>query len=187
MDKAGLLDLLRRMGRLLEIEHPDMPVVQLVLVGGAAGMLAGELRPGRVTTDCDVSKVEPATWWNVIQDVAVRIGSESGLSKSWLSLDCARYQNLMPPGWERRCRRAATFGRLEIHTISHRDFAASKAVGVDKRPQDREDLSQLKLTREDFDSVLRNFDRLEAESLNKESFAVQRQYVEELRARHDQK
>ncbi len=55
MDISTLEKALRRLGEVLG----DCRDIEMLVVGGAAGMITGLLPPSRVTTDCDIMAYMP--------------------------------------------------------------------------------------------------------------------------------
>ncbi|MCG8512066.1 MAG: hypothetical protein MI741_22855, partial [Rhodospirillales bacterium] len=55
MHRDQILSALSRLGEVVDWDEP----VELLLIGGAAGMVTGELAAERVTADCDVIDFVP--------------------------------------------------------------------------------------------------------------------------------
>ncbi len=73
-----------------------------------------------------------------------------------------------------------SFGPLTILAISRRDLVAMKVIGAPKRPQDLEDLVVIKPTAEEIDFVRRHLDRLESESLARDTYDAARTVLHRL-------
>lgn len=159
--------------------------VDLLLVGGVAGMLAGELEPARTTIDCDVIAVRPDHRWEAVLRAAGHIADEFELAETWLNQDSRMYAWMLPLGWDKRAERVVQQKGVTVRRVSRIDLICLKVMGTPHRPVDREDLQQLKPTTEELEFVVRHLDRLEQESLNQETFGFQRSYVAKLRNEHD--
>ena len=92
---------LSRLGAVLEY-HTD---IDILLVGGAAGLLTGVLARGRTTTDCDVMVAVPAEGLFAVERAAAIVAQELGLAERWFNSDVelrcdastSRRQGLCPP------------------------------------------------------------------------------------------
>ncbi len=185
MDSDQLLEAVGRVGQRLADSEPGMPMVRLMVVGGVAGMLTKALPAQRTTTDCDVMELLPTDRWYAVQQAAAEVGRELGLKPTWLNRDSRAYQHYMPTGWQSRCVKVGLFGKLDVRAVGRVDLIAAKVMGATQRVQDREDLRYLKPTASELDKVVKHLDRLEAESLDKQTFEPQRAIVTALRTEHD--
>jgi len=119
--------------------------VELLLVGGAGGLLAGRLAPHRVTSDCDVMVCVPEEAWPELERAAGRVAHRLGLSRRWLNRGPAGpYRDALPRGWEQRRSEVLRTGPLVIFVPGRVDFIAMKALA--NRAQDIEDLIALNTT-----------------------------------------
>ena len=185
MDSDQLLEAVERVGRRLADSEPGMPVVRLLVVGGVAGMLTKALPAERTTTDCDVMDMVPPDRWDAVRQAAAEVGRELGLKPTWLNRDSRAYQHVMAAGWQSRCIKVGVFGKLDVRAVGRTDLIVAKVMGAAQRVQDREDLRCLKPTAGELDKVLKHLDRLEAESLDRQTFEPQRAVVAALRMEHD--
>lgn len=120
---------------------------ELLVVGGAAGMLTGVLPAARTTTDCDVMVYLPPSAMGTIERAAGRVAEELGLAANWLNSDVQLRLDTLPDGWRDRRVWIGQFGRLRVFAASRIDLAAMKVVAG--RTQDLEDLAAMKLQPED--------------------------------------
>lgn len=178
LDADLLLASLRELGELLEAATGP---INIVLIGGGAGLLLGALDPARTTADCDVVAVEPDSVWESVRSCAAQVAIQRRLPESWLNRDSAAFAWMLPLGWRNRCQMLHQFGPLRVHVISRQDLIASKIISAPKRPQDLEDLRQLKPTESDLVFAENNLLRVEAESLNNEVLDDQRTIIRVLR------
>ena len=115
--------------------------VEILLIGGAAGMIIGELPDQRTTLDCDVIDFVPADAQDKVEKAARQVAREMGLPEGWLSSQ-ARQLNILPDGWRQRRVHIGTFGRLHVYAIGRQDLLATKCYA--NRPQDREDIHAMR-------------------------------------------
>lgn len=155
--------------------------VRLVLAGGTAGLFGGFFREHRVTGDCDVLWSGDDQTWRAIADAARSVAEAQGLPPTWLNRDCTAYAWCLPLGWQQRCEPVGAFGPLEVLRIGRFDLIAAKVMGAPGRPQDLEDLFDLRPTSDEIRLLDEHLDRLEAEDLDRRTFDHQRRIVDALR------
>jgi hypothetical protein len=76
----------------------DGSPIEILLIGGAAGMLIGQLPAHRVTQDCDIMHLCPKEAQQAVLDAAAHVAVENGLPKTWLNTQ-AMDLNVLPDGW----------------------------------------------------------------------------------------
>lgn len=122
--------------------------IELLLVGGAAGMLTGLLSPARTTHDCDVMVYAPPQAWHAVETAARLAARKLHLGSSWLNSDAQLLHRRLPVAWKSRRITVGRFGSraagLLVHAIGRPDFIAMKFIAG--RVQDREDLASLRIT-----------------------------------------
>ncbi len=91
------------------------------------------------------------------------------------------YAWCLPVGWQGRCEEVDQFGPLEVLRVSRIDLIAAKVIGSPTRPQDLEDLRDLRPAREELEFAGQNLDRLEAEHLDGRKFDQERAILNVLR------
>lgn len=132
---------LRETGEALEYASE----VEILIVGGAAGLLTGVLPPARTTFDCDVMVFVPAQAWHAVEQAGRRVARKLGLAPTWLNGEANEmFRYRLPDGWEARRRSVGRFGRLTAFAVGRMDLIAMKVIAG--RPQDREDLAELRPT-----------------------------------------
>ena len=159
--------------------------LQMVLAGGVAGLLSGMLCPARITGDCDVMLLSDWAAWAKAQAAAEEVAEVIKLPKAWLSRDCAIYAWCLPLGWRDRLEHVGTFGTLTVLRISRFDLIAAKLISSPKRPQDVEDLQDLRPTGAEWDDVEKHLDRLELEDRSGSTFDEQRAILGVLRGNNN--
>lgn len=167
-------------GKRLTADGPKS--VKLYLVGGSAGLIAGWLPESRTTGDVDVTDSEPFEALESVLRAAAAVAKEQEFPETWLNNDCRIFRHYLPLGWRDRSQHRRTFGALEVFVLHRKDFIAAKIVSAPGRPQDLEDLRELKPTADELDFASENLDRLERESLDADaSFDDSRSILEYLR------
>jgi hypothetical protein len=126
--------------------------IEILLVGGVAAMLAGQLPAERVTQDCDIMDFSPIQAQKAILDAANKIAQVRGLPQNWLNSQ-AMQLNVLPDGWRSRRKHICKYGHLSIFVASRIDLLCMKFYA--NRPQDREDIIEMKPTSEEMAFVLR--------------------------------
>jgi len=123
-------------------EKLDWPVeVEVVIVGGAAGMLLGVWPPGRITEDADIVEISPPIQ---PRDALIRAAHEAAeeldLSPHWLNDDFTAFGTLdtLPDAWRQRAVEIGTFRKLRVVSPGRQDLLAMKVYAG--RPQDIEDV-----------------------------------------------
>jgi hypothetical protein len=154
--------------------------VTVILGGAVAAMVVARMPADRVTHDCDVVASEPDDLWAAVQQAARQVAQEQGLPSEWLNRDSRMYAHLLPLGWRRRCEQIGEFGALKVLAISRRDLMAMKLMGAAVRPQDLEDIFAMKPSKPDVAFLDAHLDRLDAESLTRESHDAARAILKEL-------
>ena len=137
LDKPNILKALERTGRLLDWPDP----VEILLVGGAAGMTTGLFDETRNTQDCDVMCCVPSEATNAIIEAATQVAQEMSISRTWLNTQVQQL-NILPDGWHTRRQKVGDFGKLHIFAAGRLDLLAMKFYA--NRTIDREDIVMMK-------------------------------------------
>lgn len=133
--------------------------VEILIVGGAAGLLTGALPPARTTFDCDVMVFVPAQAWHAVEQAGRKAARALGLAPTWLNGEANEmFRYRLPDGWERRRRFIGLFGKLSVYAVGRMDLIAMKIIAG--RPQDREDLGELRPTAAELEFVGEYLDAL---------------------------
>jgi len=145
---------LRQLGKVL-VYHRE---IEILLVGGAAGMVTGVFSAGRTTMDCDVMVYIPPDAMSAVEFAADQVAAEFELSPSWLNSAVQIRRDALPNGWEQRKILVSTSGRLHVLAVSRPDLIAMKMLAG--RDQDIEDLQAMRLRADDVRFVHKYLDSL---------------------------
>lgn len=150
--------------------------VEVVLVGGAAGVLSGLLPPAWTTADVDVIRCRLPEDRDEVLRAAAEVGRELSLPPSWLSEDVGLFAWTLPDDWESRRVAIGRFGRLHVYAAGRLDLLAMKFVA--HRERDMEHLAQMKVTQEDLAFVRRYLDELSLRTNEAGRIEMARRYVD---------
>jgi hypothetical protein len=110
MARQKILKMLHALGEHLP---PDIKI-DILLIGGAAGVLTEQLPLNRTTTDCDVMFYRPETAGNAILEAVQQVAAQEKLPTSWLNFE-AMQLDILPHGWHARQIHIADFGPLHVY------------------------------------------------------------------------
>lgn len=169
----------RRLGELVAYHRE----IEILLVGGAAGMVSGVLPAGRTTADCDVMMYLPEEALAPVETAAGQVADEMGLASRWLNSDVQIRRDALPEGWKARRILVGVYGLLRIFAVSRPDLIAMKVLAG--RAQDLEDLAALKPRRDELDFVDAYLTGLDAKGTHQEQIEDARLVLSTLEA-HDE-
>lgn len=155
--------------------------VELLLVGGAAGMLTGLLPPARTTTDCDVMAYVPEDAMGAVEHAAEQVARELGLGANWLNSSVQLRRDALPDDWRKRRVWIGTWGRLNVYAVSRVDLIAMKVLAG--RAQDLEDIMSMKPRADDVEFVKRYLDGLATKGTTADQIAEAREVLGSLEIR----
>lgn len=147
MNTSAIEKGLARLGEVLRYHRE----VEMLLVGGAAGMVTGVLPASRTTIDCDVMVYAPPDAMADVELAAAEVARELLLPPKWLNSDVQLRLDALPVGWMSRRIAVGVFGRLRVWAASRPDLIAMKVLAG--RPQDLEDLKAMKVRADDVEFV----------------------------------
>lgn len=155
-------------------------VIELLIVGGAAGLLNGELTGAYTTSDVDAMNVFPPNAWDQLQDAAAVVGLAMGLPANWLNSDARLFAASLPNDWKDRRIDGGLFGRLQVWIVGRLDLIAMKFYS--HRPQDREHLLHMKVTASEREFVRQYLDILETTTspADRGKIELSRKYLDDL-------
>lgn len=139
----------------------DGPVIEILLVGGTAGMLIGQLPPHRITQDCDIMHCSPIESQRAVLLATEKVAFEKGLPKNWLNTQ-AMSMNILPDGRHSRRVHIKQFEKLSVYAVSRRDLLAMKFYA--NRPQDRQDILEMHPNPKEIDCVRKYLNMLRVPS-----------------------
>ena len=142
MTGGGVNVALTRLGEVLRWPEP----IELLLVGGAAGLMTGLLPAERTTADCDVMRYLPQDAVAALELASRTVAEELGLNPRWLNAD-VEHVGVLPDGWAGRRQRVGQFGELYVYAVGREDLIAMKFYAG--RDQDLDDLDALVVTERD--------------------------------------
>ncbi|MCI0499153.1 MAG: DUF6036 family nucleotidyltransferase [Planctomycetales bacterium] len=145
METSEILKYLKAVADRVEWNGHD---IEILLIGGAAGMLIGQLPAHRVTQDCDMMHVQPPHAQQAVLAAAVEVAGEKGLPQTWLDTQ-AMPLNVLPDGWRSRRVLVAHFQKLSVYAVGRRDLLAMKFFA--NRPQDRQDIIEMYPSHDEID------------------------------------
>jgi hypothetical protein len=125
--------------------------IEILLVGGAAGVLIGALPAAWTTADVDLLHVSAAEDRDTVLEAAADVARQLSLPNDWLNDWSSLFSWTLPDGWQNRRHHVGTFGRLIVYAASRLDLIAMKLLA--HRPQDLEHLEQMNVRSEDLDFV----------------------------------
>lgn len=154
LDDTTIRTALAALGRRLRLERD----VEIVLVGGAAGVLTGLLPPAWTTADVDVIHCKLPEDREAIFAAAAEVAQELSLPPSWLSEDVGLFAWTLPDDWEKRRVQVGSFGRLRVYAAGRRDLIAMKFLA--HREGDLEHLARMNVVAADLEFVREYLDGL---------------------------
>ena len=154
LDQATIRSALAATGRHLRLDRD----VEILLVGGAAGVLTGLLPAAWTTADVDTIHCHLARDRDAVLDAAADAGRELALPPAWLNDWSGLYVWTLPPGWQSRRVLVGTFGRLHVFAVGRQDLIALKFIA--HRERDLEHLRLLIVTPAERDAVRTYLDQL---------------------------
>ena len=157
MTASQMLAALNRLGDLLQWPEP----VEILLIGGAAGMATGLLDPGRTTGDCDVADLSPGQAAGALEQAARQVARERSLASNWLN-DRAGQLNVLPDGWRSRRCPIGTYGQLRVFAASRLDLLATNVFA--HRGADRDDVAAMHIVPDEIKFVRRYLNMLRVPS-----------------------
>lgn len=125
--------------------------VEILIVGGAAGLVTGVLGPERATGDIDVMDYRPADAMAEVELLAERIGKEIGLPEGWFNSNVQIRADSLPDGWAQRRIFVERGLWLSVYAVSRKDLLAMKFLA--HRPKDLEDIDRLGVSEDDKEFV----------------------------------
>ena len=137
-------DQLRRALHALAAALPASHAGDLVLIGGAAGVLSGELPANRLTVDVDVIEANPPEILDLCCHHAPGVSLALGISASWFDATACTLQHTMLDGWRDRTQSVGRFGALHVRAVGRLDLIALKLLAG--RERDLADVAELRVT-----------------------------------------
>lgn len=154
--------------------------IEIVLVGGMAGRLAGWFSETETTKDCDVMAYSPEQAFGYVESEAFKVAQSMGLPRRWLNSASHGFDWALPAGWQDRKHLIGRYGLLIVYHVSRVDLIALKVVA--SRDVDRSHLLTMDVTDEDLSFVEEHLDRLADAGRSPERIEKARNTIDILRA-----
>lgn len=122
-------------------------IVEILIVGGAAGMLTGVFARGRTTTDCDVMVYAPENAFGAIEACAEAVGAAMELAPGWFNSNVQLRRDSLADGWMRRRIFVCEGPWLRVFAASRPDLIAMKVLAGRRR--DLEDIAAMRVREDD--------------------------------------
>jgi hypothetical protein len=147
LDDQTILTALAKLGQRLTSTRP----IEILIVGGAAGVLIKALPAAWTTADVDAIHFRLPQDRDLVLDTAAVVGRELSLPADWLNDWSTLYAWTLPDDWKARRVPVGTFGMLEVFAASRFDLIAMKFIA--HRPGDLEHLERMNVTAQDLEFV----------------------------------
>jgi hypothetical protein len=154
LNSGTILGALAALARHLKLQRD----VEILLVGGSAGVLINALPADWTTADVDTIHFRAAEDRDAVLDAAEAAGHELSLPADWLNDWGGLFAWTLPDDWESRRVFIGTFGRLRVYAVSRQDLIAMKFIA--HRPGDLEHLERMDVTHDDLEFVRRYLNSL---------------------------
>jgi uncharacterized nucleotidyltransferase DUF6036 len=154
LDDSAIRRGLAALGARLGLGH----AVEILIVGGAAGILTRELPAAMTTMDADAMCFHPAKDRDSVLEAAAVVSQELSLPSDWLNEWSGLYAWTLPEGWKSRRVRVGAYGRLMVYAVGRLDLIAMKFIA--HRERDRDHLAYLNVTPGDLNFVRAYLDSL---------------------------
>lgn len=162
---------------------PPSPRGELIVIGGAAGVLSGHLPATRMTADLDVIEVTPPELLDLCCYHAPQISILIGISASWFDATPLTMQAAMLDGWRDRTESIGHFGCLHVKTVGRLDLIALKLLAG--RERDLADLSALQVTTTECTAVAESLPALLGRGVSPDSITAAIALARALGGDHD--
>lgn len=169
LDDKTIRRALKELGEHLHVKRD----VEILLVGGAAGILIHELPAAWTTADVDVIHCHRPQDREAVLAAAEEVGKKLSLPASWLNEWSGLHAWTLPDDWKNRRILVGKYGRLNVYAVNRLDLISMKFLA--HRERDLEHLEKLKVTTAEKISVAKYLD-----SLSKRY--PERRYAEKARA-----
>jgi hypothetical protein len=173
LDNKTILTALAALDQKLKLDRD----VELLIVGGAAGVLTGLLPAAWTTADVDMLHCDLPSDREAVLDAAADVCRELSLPANWLNDWGGLFAWTLPDDWKSRRVLVGEFYRLRVYAVGRLDLIAMKFIA--HRERDLEHLTQLNVTVDDKDfdgRYLNNLDRSNPDYAG--TIAMARTYLE---------
>jgi hypothetical protein len=157
MDGSNIWSALEQVGKMLGFGRD----IEILIVGGAAGLLTGQLPASWTTGDVDVMHCYLPADRELVLGAAEEVAREAGLPASWMSDFGGLYAWTLPRGWESRRVLVQQVQRLKIYAVGREDLITMKFLA--HRSRDLEHLTLIRPAREEIAFARQRFSELESD------------------------
>ncbi len=154
-------------------------IVEILIVGGAAGMITGQFARGRTTTDCDVMVYAPERAFGALERCADEVGAALGLAAGWFNSNVQLRRDALPDGWMRRRIFVCEGPWLRVFAASRPDLIAMKVLAG--RARDVVDIESMHIRADEVEFVRTFLDALAAKGTPPDQIADARVLLGALR------
>lgn len=162
---------------------PPTPMAEMVIIGGAAGVLSGALPASRTTLDCDVLQVSPPEIFDLCRYHAEEVAHCFQIAPQWLDASAHALTHLMLPGWRDRLVTIDTFGPLKVRAVGRLDLIALKVIAG--RAEDLEDIVSLAMTNVEAQQLFELFPAIQARGISPHAYAAALEILSIMRPRNE--
>ena len=162
---------------------PPTSMAEMVIIGGAAGVLSGALPASRTTVDCDVLQVSPPEIFDLCRYHAEEVAQRFQIAPQWLDASAHALAHLMLPGWRDRLVTIDTFGPLKVRAVGRLDLIALKVIAG--RAEDLEDLDSLTITHAEAEHLLELFPAIQACGISPQTYTAALEVLSIMRPRNE--
>jgi len=141
-----------RLGERLAIDHD----VEILIVGGAAGLLTGELPSTMTTMDAHAIWYRPSKDRDTVLETAAEVARELSLPSDWLNEWSGLYAWSLPDDWEGRRVLIGKFGHLHVYAASRIDLIVMKFIA--HRESDLDHLVSMNVKSDELEFIQRELD-----------------------------
>jgi hypothetical protein len=143
LSNSTILNALAALSRHLRLTRD----VEILLIGGSAGLLINALPPDWTTADVDAIDFRAPEDRDAVLDAAAEAARELSLPADWLNDWGGLFAWTLPDDWQSRRIFIAAHGRLRVYAVSRQDLIAMKFIA--HRPGDFEHLDRMNVTQAD--------------------------------------
>lgn len=132
--------------------------IEILIVGGAAGMLTGELSGSWTTADVDLMDCHLPKDREEVLNAAHQIRALAQVPTDWLNELSGLFAWSLPSGWKERRTLVGEFGRLHVYAVGRLDLMTMKFAA--HRSRDAGHLQSMNVTADELTAVILELTKL---------------------------